>query len=714
MSAPDSTPLRNADLGFFANAPRGMGRLLNKELRLLGAHQVEGGEGGVRFRGDLEMGYRACLWSRYASRVMLGLTEVVAADQDALYRAVRSLPWEDHVPVDGTLAISVSGRGAGIDNSHFGAQRIKDAVVDRFQAQLGRRPSVDLATPDVRIHCHLHNDRAQLSLDLSGDGLHKRGYRKVAGEAPLKENLAAAVLQLAGWRSVAKAGGALVDPMCGSGTLLIEGAMMAADIAPALQRSYFGFIGWNAHAADVWESLLDEANQRRDAGLQGLPVISGFDADPEAISHAEFNVRAAGLAGGVELRVRELGDCEPPVSDKLGLVASNPPYGVRLGDEAGLFGLHADLGRVLRARCPGWRVAVITPRKDLVPSIGLPVEAEHLLFNGALESPLFRMRVPDGDGHAVNEVAPEFANRLRKNLRALSKWLRSENIECYRLYDADLPEYAFAIDVYRDQVHVQEYAPPKTVDRTRAAARRADAMAAIREVLNLPTGNLHFKVRERQRGSSQYERNTLTGRDITVMESGLKFIVNLDDYLDTGLFLDHRPTRALVRDRVRGKRVLNLFAYTGSFSVYAAAGGARSTTSVDLSRTYLDWARRNMALNGFTGTQHEFVHADCLQWLAQAGPGYDLIVLDPPSFSNSARMEETLDVQRDHVELIRACMARLTPGGVLVFSNNLRGFRLDEEALSEWLVRDISRQTLPLDFKRRPNIHRCWDISARP
>ncbi|MCB1737825.1 MAG: class I SAM-dependent methyltransferase, partial [Gammaproteobacteria bacterium] len=264
------------------------------------------------------------------------------------------------------------------------------------------------------------------------------------------------------------------------------------------------------------------------------------------------------------------------------------------------------------------------------------------------------------------------------------------------------------------QVHVQEYAPPKTVDRTRAAARRADAMAAIREVLNLPTGNLHFKVRERQRGSSQYERNTLTGRDITVMESGLKFIVNLDDYLDTGLFLDHRPTRALVRDRVRGKRVLNLFAYTGSFSVYAAAGGARSTTSVDLSRTYLDWARRNMALNGFTGIQHEFVHADCLQWLAEAGPSYDLIVLDPPSFSNSARMEETLDVQRDHVGLIRACMARLTPDGVLVFSNNLRGFRLDEEALSEWLVRDISRQTLPLDFKRRPNIHRCWDISARP
>lgn len=696
-----------------------MGKLLNKELRLLGALEVDGGEGGVRFSGDLEMGYRVCLWSRFASRVMLNLVTLTAADQDALYRAVRGLPWEEHVPVDGTLAIGVTGRGAGIDNSHFGAQRIKDAIVDRFQAREGRRPSVDLATPDVRIHCHLHRDSAQLSLDLSGDGLHRRGYRVVAGEAPLKENLAAALLQLAGWRSIARAGAPFMDPMCGSGTILIEAAWMAADIAPGILREYYGFLRWQGHDAELWETLLDDAKARREAGLRDIPVISGFDNDANVIRKAESNIRVAGLADRVELAVRDVAQCrpssDPAVSGKHGLIATNPPYGVRLGDDAGLFSLHSEFGRALRAHCPDWRVAVITPRRDLATAIGVPIDSEHELFNGAIESIAFRMRVPARAGEseaggAVEEPASEFANRLRKNLRALAKWARKEEIECYRVYDADLPDYAFAVDLYGQHAHVQEYAPPKTVDPTRAAARRADALAAIRAVLELPPERVHFKMRERQRGTAQYERNAQTGRRLKVHESGLTFIVNLDDYLDTGLFLDHRPLRSMVREQARGKRVLNLFAYTGSFSVHAAAGGARTTTTVDMSRTYLDWARDNMATNGFTGVQHRYEHADCLQWLAQSGEEYDLIVLDPPSFSNSARMEDTLDVQRDHVDLIEACMARLSPGGVLFFSNNLRGFRIDAEALRAYALRDISAQTVPLDFKRRPNIHHCWEI----
>jgi 23S rRNA (guanine2445-N2)-methyltransferase / 23S rRNA (guanine2069-N7)-methyltransferase len=314
--------------------------------------------------------------------------------------------------------------------------------------------------------------------------------------------------------------------------------------------------------------------------------------------------------------------------------------------------------------------------------------------------------------------AEMFANRLRKNLKQLGKWAAREDIACYRLYDADMPEYAVAIDLYRGAqrwAHVQEYQAPKDVDPAKAEARLKEALSAIPSVLEIAPEQLFFKVRRRQKGAAQYEKLAEEKRFHEVGEGGLRFLVNFTDYLDTGLFLDHRLTRALLRELARGRHFLNLFAYTGTATVYAAAGGAASTTTVDMSRTYLDWARKNLALNGYSDARHHYVQADCLEWLQQAvreKMRYGLIFLDPPTFSNSARMDTTFDVQRDHVALLSAAAQLLTPDGVLIFSNNLRGFKMDHAALPGLHIEDITRSTIPEDFARNPRIHNCWKIGA--
>jgi 23S rRNA (guanine2445-N2)-methyltransferase / 23S rRNA (guanine2069-N7)-methyltransferase len=309
-----------------------------------------------------------------------------------------------------------------------------------------------------------------------------------------------------------------------------------------------------------------------------------------------------------------------------------------------------------------------------------------------------------------------FANRLRKNLRHLGKWARREGVTCYRVYDADLPEYALAVDLYEGWAHVQEYAAPPSVDPGRAEVRLKDALATIPVVFGMDPDRVILKVRRKQKGPAQYERQAAMGEFRVVHEGGLRFQVNLTDYLDTGLFLDHRPTRALIRGLAAGGRFLNLFAYTGTASVYAAAAGAVSTTTVDLSSVYLDWARRNMALNGFAeGRAHRFVRADCLAWLASPHPErFHLIFLDPPTFSNSKRMGgQTFDVQRDHASLIRAAATLLARDGVLLFSNNFRHFKLNRAALSQFAVEECSAATIPPDFERTPRIHTCWKIVSR-
>jgi 23S rRNA (guanine2445-N2)-methyltransferase / 23S rRNA (guanine2069-N7)-methyltransferase len=728
---------------FTVTAARGMLPLLADELKQLGIKNSKQEQGNIRFTGTLEDAYKVCLWSRVAIRVLMPIAHIQAEDPEQLYDGVKDLPWEDHINAeDSTLAVDFNSFRSKIKHSQYGAQKVKDAVVDRFREQTGLRPSVDLYQPDLRINVYLKHNQATISIDLSGESLHKRGYRTHNTAAPLKENLAAAILLKAEWPRLAKQGWALVDPMCGSGTFLIEAAMIAADIAPGIQRDYFGFSFWKQHDLDCWKRLKADAERRRQAGLARLPVLMGGDNDPKAVEAARENIAEAGLSERIQVSEKALLDW-PAISKSLpkaGLIVCNPPYGERIGRHDDLHYLYESLGNVVNEYLPGWRTALITDNAQLGKFTGLTMFDTVPFDNGPIPCDVLFYRAPKPvrftESSVNNQVAeqyaaesdsdfatPEqveiteqgrmFANRLKKNIKHLAKWARKNDLSCYRVYDADLPDYAFAIDLYDDQVHVQEYAPPKQIDPQKAIERLKEAMQLIPEVMQLPATHIALKVRQKQRGTQQYEAQAAHKQRFQVSENGLKFWVNLTDYLDTGLFLDHRDTRQLLLQNAAGKDFLNLFSYTGSATVYAAAGQATSTTTVDMSNTYLAWAQDNMLLNQFKGGQHAFIRANCLEWLQaaqQEEQRYGLIFLDPPTFSNSSRMEGVFDIQRDHVALLKLTSELLTDDGMLIFSTNRRDFKMAEADLEGLTLTDISQATIPKDFERNNKIHYCWQI----
>ncbi|MFH1531754.1 MAG: bifunctional 23S rRNA (guanine(2069)-N(7))-methyltransferase RlmK/23S rRNA (guanine(2445)-N(2))-methyltransferase RlmL [Pseudomonadota bacterium] len=707
---------------FHATTARGLEEVLAAELRALGATDATAGRALVTFRGDLSLGYRACLWCRTASRILLQIAAVDASGPEALHAGVRDLPWTRHLTPDTTIAVSYTGRGAAITHTNYGAQLVKDGVVDRLRDDTGRRPSVDRDTPDLRLAVHADGDRASISVDLAGHSLHRRGWRRESGAAPLKETLAAGLLLVAGWPEVAAAGGGFLDPMCGTGTLIIEAALIAADTAPGALWAGDEPGGWLGHDRDLWRHQVREARERDRRGTAKLPSIVGTDRDRGMIRAALRHVETAGFVGSIHVERRELSDAEP-VGDTPGLLITNPPYGERVGEVEQLGALYAALGDRLKQGFPGWTAWVLAGNLELAKRIGLRVTRRVPVWNGPMECRLLcvplRTREEDATASAARPApkpltggAEMVANRLRKNLAKITKQAREEGIHCYRFYDRDLPEYALSADWYDGWVHVQEYPRPKELPDAVARARLDEAVRAIARVLELPRREISLKRREREHGADRYRKQAEVGELRPVREGGLELLVNPTDYFDAGLFLDHRPLRARIRAEAAGKRFLNLFAYTGAATVAAAGGNAKVTATVDLSNTYLDWARKNMARNGFTdGDRHSYVHADALRWVCGPRGSWDLILLDPPSYSASKGMEESFEVQRDHVGLIEDVAALLAPGGVLYFSNNKRGFKMDRDAFRGLDVEDITRSTIPFDFARNPRIHNAWRIT---
>lgn len=717
----------------FASCARGLEGFLATELRDMGLPEVRDARSGAYFGGGMAAAMRACLWSRVASRVLLPLAEFPAGDADTIYAEAMKIDWPARFAVGKRFVVDVAGTSPQIAHTRFAGLKLKDAVADRFREAVGERPNVDLRSPQVRIHLMLSRDVYRISLDLAGAPLHERGWRVEATDAPLRESLAAALLLRADWPQRAAAGEPLMDPMCGAGTLVIEAAHMALDRAPGLQRR-FAFEHLRGHEQQAWQSLLNEATERYQQAADRPLTLIGQDIDSRAVRFARRNAERAGVEQQVRFEVADALSAEP-VSDQTGLIICNPPYGERLASENELVRLYSLFGDRVRRAFGGWHLAMLTTRDDLTPRLGLRAERINKLLNGKLECQFLQFPVP---AQAPIETADDLANRLRKNLKARRKWAQREGISCYRLYDADLPDYALAVDQYRidDQLHlyVQEYAPPKGVDPVRAEKRLRAALATLCEVMEIPPRQLHFRQRQRQRGKAQYQRQTEdAGRSARtnyrpVDEQGRKLQVNLDDYLDTGLFLDHRPLRRLIQTESSGQRVLNLFCYTGAITVAAAVGGARQTVSVDLSNRYLQWAEDNLKLNGFEARHssrlplpmkgHVLVRADCLAWLKQARTDpslrFDRIVLDPPTFSNSKRMEDTLDTQRDHPQLINDAAALLAPGGALYFSTNKRGFKLEETALPGLQATDITRKSVDPDFDRPRPPHKCWRIVRAP
>jgi len=712
---------------WIATAPIGAASVLAGELERLGASDLRERSHDVKFQGTLEVGYRACLWSRAASRVLLSLGSVEAHSARSLYEGVKRIDWREHLAPGATLACDCSGSNGAIRHTLYGAQLLKDAVCDALRESTGERPDIETERPDVLLHLHVEGATALVSVDFSGESLHRRGYRREGGRAPLKENVAAAVLLRAGWPQVERAGGLLIDPMCGSGTFLTEAALIAGDIAPSLAREYFGFNGWRGHDAALFERLRAEARARA-AARTARRCILGFDIDPDAVRMSIENATRAGVSAWLHVERRALTAAAPPRGAS-GILVTNPPYGERLGAESGLPALYSELGRVLREQFGGWQAAILTGNPPLARNLGLYATRAHRVFNGDIDCRLLRFdlgaprapRPPEAAraDWSTRPGARMFANRLRKNLQRLEPWAASEHIECFRLYDADMPEYAFAIDLYGHEprdVFVQEYEAPRSVDPAGARGRRREVLAALPDVLSVPLARVHSRLRKPQKGSAQYGKRTARTERAVVGEGGLRFWVDFHGYLDTGLFLDHRIIRSMLRDWARGADFLNLFCYTGSATVYAAAGGARSSVSVDLSNTYLEWARENLELNGHSGPEHELARADCLQWLdgeSARARRFDLIFLDPPTFSNSKRMQGVLDVQRDHVGMIRRSLNLLRPSGRLVFSTNYSRFRLDAAALADLAIEDISAASVPRDFERNARIHRCFVVRRR-
>ena len=696
----------------FVSCPRGLVNLLEEEVQALGLAITERSSFGVSGEASLTLIYQLCIWSRLANRIHVILFSGQVSRPETIQQLCYQYPWQTVFSAEKTFSVSFHGSSPNIRNTMFGAQLVKDGIVDYFRKAQQKRPQVDRVRPDITIQAHLAQDTLNVSLDVTGYSLHQRGYRLEAGQAPLKENMAAALLMRANWPKLMREGYALQDPFCGSGTIVIEAAMMAANIAPGLIRDDQSLHHWSQHQNSLWNKL------RAQALAMITPYhgsLHGSDHDQRILNKARMNAERAGVQKMIAWEPLDIKACLAAASQ--GLVICNPPYGERLEEVKALIPVYQQLGVMLYKHYQGWEAAILTSEIVLAKALGLRSHQQHGFYNGAIECKLYHIslnannRLKGEDSDSLSPSAHMFANRLQKNWQHLRKWAKLKNIQAYRVYDADLPDYAYAIDIYADYVVLQEYKAPKSIPEHKIMRHNLDAFQVIPGILGIDASHLIVKQRQRQKGTAQYEKISQENQYLTISEGRAKFKVNLQDYLDTGLFLDHRCLRLSFASmpETQQTRFLNLFCYTATASVHAALNGAK-TTNVDLSKTYLSWAEENFKLNHLSLSAHQFIQADVLMWLKQVQQQFEVIFLDPPSFSNSKRMEGILDIQRDYVRLIDAAMRLLSPGGILYFSTNLKTFHWDEALDQRYNVREITAQTIDQDFKRQPKIHRVFKL----
>ncbi len=719
----------NENFRYFATCPRNTGDLSIAEITSFGGKNIKETPGGISFTGSRETGYRHILWSRISNRLLLELTSFSVTSPDDIYEGTRVVSWKDVFSCNNSFTIKTDLIRTTIAlHPHFAAQKMKDAIVDQFRDLTGNRPVIDNRNPDIALHLLIKGDSAVISIDFPGESMHRRGYRVISGPAPLKENIASAILLRSGWDSISMGGGSFVDGFCGTGTLLIEAAMIAGDAAPGLIRGSSGLTEWKGFDSSLWQSLIREARERQEKGKKNIPRIFGFDKDRNAVAASLANSKAAGFEDIIHIERKNFQNISVPYL-KPGLFVSNPPYGERMNEIESLIPLYKDIGSVLSKEFKNWHTSILAGNILLSRAIGLKPEKVNILFNGPIECTLagFKIFSQDEKNRIARKIdkkiaertpsspgAVMFSNRLKKNLRTLKKWASKNSISSYRIYDADMPEYSAAIDYYEGKwIHLQEYAPPKEIEKNKAEQHRKEMLDGILSTLSLHKRDIYLKLKKPQQGKTQYEKVAVRDERKTVFENGHTFLINLSDYLDTGIFLDHRLTRQIISDLADGKDFLNLFAYTGTATVYAASGGARTTTTIDKSNTYLEWAKENMRQNNFTGTNHNFIKADCLTWMERARKQFDLIFLDPPTFSNSKSMNKTLAVGRDYKDLIEKAGVLLRKNGTLLFSTNFRKFKMEENAFPGFIMEDITEKTIPLDFRRNKKIHYCWIIRRK-
>ena len=721
---------------FFAACAANQGDLVAEEARRVGGTEVKQTTSGVEFQGSIEEGMRFCMYSRISSRLLMALyIDEDTENDEELYDATLSLPWEEWLTPDQTLKVTLTTASCPwIRNSHYASLKVKDAICDRLREKFdGNRPDISTTDPDVEVHVHVHERTVKWYIDFSGEGLHRRGYRPdEETEAVLKEHLAAALISRSEWKKTADTDepGVFLDPFCGSGTLAIEAALMASDTAPGLirQRPY-AFQSLPGFDEALYQSLRTEAEERRQKALDERDIrIYASDISGRAIRIAKEAAERAGVDGLIDFKEKDFRSfTEKDVPGGTGFIVADPPYGERMKIED-IDGLYTDIGRVLQTYFKGWRATILTGSSDLLANIDMKPDRTNSLYNGGIlcqaahyiiftdeekealierakEKKRLRLSTP------LSEGAEIVYRKLMKNLEILKPEMEKEGVTCYRIYDADIPEYAAAIDMYEGKwINLSEYAAPPQIDPEDAERRLNEIVYATERATGIDLENIYIKERKSQKGASQYNRLATSNRFNIVRENGLRFLVNFQDYLDTGIFLDHRPVRKMIQEMAEGKRFLNLFCYTGTATLNAIKGGAVSTVSVDASSTYLDWAIENLKMNGYpTDIENFFYRDDAIDWLWETYDRYDLIFCDPPTFSNS-KDRRTFDVQRDHWKLIRAAAMHLAPGGTLIFSTNFRRFRMDERIMEDFVVEDITERTIGKDFENDPNIHKCFLI----
>ena len=722
---------------FFATSAANQGDLIAEEARKAGAERVRVTPSGVDFEGSLETGYRFCFETRISSRLLMGLfvDDDIISDKE-LEEATAMLPWEEYIDPTKTLKVTCTTQNCRyITNSHYGALKVKDGIVERIREKFnGERPYIEIHEPDLTVHVHIEDTTVKWYVDFSGENLSMRGYRGEQTEALLKEHLAAALIGRSEWRKSVNDGNPLpfYDPFCGSGTIAVEAALMATDTAPGLLRKKpYPFESLPNFDKEAFDRVVEEAEERRRKAIDERDIsIFASDISRTAVEISKAAALKAGVYDFISFSVQDFTKLEkPPVSK--GCIVTDPPYGERM-TVRDIDLLYENTGKVLQNVFKGWDATILTGNSELLSNIDMEPDRTNTLFNGGIMCQAAHYHIfTDEEREAMMQKALEKKkqrqaepltpgaemayNRLMKNLKEITPLMKEQGVECYRIYDADMPEYSASIDIYMGKwVVVSEYAAPDTIAPEDAKRRLGELVRATEKATGIDEDFIYVKERSRQKGKGQYTRLAANNKMMVARENGVRFLVNFTDYLDTGIFLDHRPVRMMIQEMAKDKRFLNLFCYTGTATLNAIKGGALSTVSVDASSTYLAWMEENLKLNGYSTVFGNLLYkSDVIDWLWDTYDKFDLIFCDPPTFSNSKDRRGSFDVQRDHVKLIDAAAMHLSPGGTLIFSNNYRKFKLDPEVMEKYVVEDITEKTIGDDFKRDMKIHHCYLIRKK-
>ncbi len=724
---------------FFATCAANQQDILEHEIKALGIDETNINNGGVEFEADLETAYKFSLYSRVASRLLLALfsdDDVINADE--LYQSAMEIPWEEWLDPSKTFAVTQTVKHCRwLKNGHFAAVRLKDAIVDRIKANFeGERPNVDKDNPDLTFHVHVKGDSVIYFVDFSGRKLHKRGYRLSFIDASMRETLASTILKRSEYRRVLEDNEleeipTLLDPFCGAGTILIEAALWASKVAPGLiDVDRYAFFNLPIHDDAIWSKVLNQAIQEEEEGSKREFKFYGWDIDPKAIKVAQKNAKAAGVEDKIEFSVKDFTTItKEDVPSSTGYIVTDPPYGVRL-ENTSIEILYTNMGKTLNEFFGGWHTTIVCGEKELLGYVNMKPNRTNSVMNGSIPCQVAHYYVFSEEERQefikkaeekrkerlsapLSEGSQMIYNRLIKNLEILQPKMEEEGVTNYRVYDADMPEYNAAIDLYDNKyIVLSEYAAPSNIEEETVEKHLEELVLATERATGIDIDKIYIKTRSRQKGKDQYKKLNSKNHFIIVKENEAKYLVNFDDYLDTGIFLDHRPIRKKLKELSKDRRFLNLFCYTGTATVQAAMGGALSTVSVDASATYLDWAIKNMELNNFKTMNHFYYKEDCMDYLYNSYDRFDLIFCDPPTFSNG-KGRDSFDVQRDHKRLIHLCMRHMDKDGILIFSNNNRKFQLDDYIYQDYDVKDITEESIGLDFKRNNKIHQCYLIKER-